>query len=268
MEEPEPDTLSVNGIRNGILSGFQWIIDKISDWYFLPSCLLDEDSSSPISPIPDVVDENDKLYMVDEFSISLHSVSELWSSVADPLCVEENEWITTHLTALFDNVTTLYAIVGSECSSENCPEMSAPNSEVYLWLELEIKVRSSINLTARRQKALNISAPSYINYSLAFIEKTLDDQKKLTRRSLEFPSNCKELQSKMSLLLFHIVAHMYHNHFGMIAALQLHPHLNCLFIHLNILVETFSLLDEKDTTVLQDLWQKFKSTHTTELEET
>lgn len=47
----------------------------------------------------------------------------------------------------------------------------------------------------------------------------------------QFPLNFDSLVRKMVRLLFHAVAHLYAVHFRQLVELQLHPHLNSLFLH-------------------------------------
>lgn len=69
----------------------------------------------------------------------------------------------------------------------------------------------------------------------------------------EFPSSFESLVKKIVRLLFHVVAHMYHSHFKEIVLLNLHAHLNSVFVHLILFNERFHLIDEKETEILQDL---------------
>lgn len=54
------------------------------------------------------------------------------------------------------------------------------------------------------------------------------------------------------------MAHLYHTHFREVVLLNLHAHLNCLFAHLILFDERFSLIDPSETVVLSDLVQALK----------
>lgn len=69
----------------------------------------------------------------------------------------------------------------------------------------------------------------------------------------EFPSSFESLVKKILRLLFHVVAHMYHSHFKEIVLLNLHAHLNSVFVHLILFNERFHLIEDKETEILQDL---------------
>jgi len=51
--------------------------------------------------------------------------------------------------------------------------------------------------------------------------------------------------------MFHVIGHIYHCHFKEIVLLSLHAHLNCVFAHFTIFNETFKLVEEKETEILQ-----------------
>ena len=54
------------------------------------------------------------------------------------------------------------------------------------------------------------------------------------------------------------MAHLYHTHFREVVLLNLHAHLNCLFAHLILFDNRFSLIDPTETVVLADLVQALK----------
>lgn len=54
-------------------------------------------------------------------------------------------------------------------------------------------------------------------------------------------------------LLYHVVAHLYAAHFKEVVMLGLHSHLNQTFAHQMALHHRFSLIDPKETDILQDL---------------
>lgn len=69
----------------------------------------------------------------------------------------------------------------------------------------------------------------------------------------EFPSSFESIVRKILRLLYHVMAHIYHCHFREVALLGLHVHLNCVFAHLTLLNQRFSLIDPKETEILGDL---------------
>lgn len=69
----------------------------------------------------------------------------------------------------------------------------------------------------------------------------------------EFPSSFESLVKKICRYLFHVLAHIYSSHFKETLALELHGHLNTLYIHFILFAREFSLLDPKETAVMDDL---------------
>lgn len=69
----------------------------------------------------------------------------------------------------------------------------------------------------------------------------------------EFPSSFEALVKKICRHLFHVLAHIYSSHFKETLALELHGHLNTLYVHFILFAREFSLLDPKETAVMDDL---------------
>lgn len=69
----------------------------------------------------------------------------------------------------------------------------------------------------------------------------------------EFPSSFESLVKKICKYLFHVLAHIYWSHFKETLALELHGHLNTLYVHFILFAREFNLLDPKETAVMDDL---------------
>lgn len=69
----------------------------------------------------------------------------------------------------------------------------------------------------------------------------------------EFPSSFESLVKKICKYLFHVLGHIYWAHFKEILALELHGHLNTLYVHFILFAREFNLLDPKETAVMDDL---------------
>ena len=65
----------------------------------------------------------------------------------------------------------------------------------------------------------------------------------------EFPSGFIEKVAKIHRLLFHVLAHIYHSHFKEIVLLQLHAHLNAVFVHYVEFNLRFNIVDDKELEV-------------------
>ena len=68
----------------------------------------------------------------------------------------------------------------------------------------------------------------------------------------DFPSSFDAHIRKIHRLLFHVLAHIYHSHFKEIVLLQLHAHLNAVFVHFVEFSLRFHLVEEKELEVSTD----------------
>ena len=69
----------------------------------------------------------------------------------------------------------------------------------------------------------------------------------------QFPVGFPDTVRKIHRYLFHVLAHIYHSHYGQMVQLGLHGHLNTLFSHFMVFSAHFQLLQEKEAEVLMDL---------------
>ena len=65
----------------------------------------------------------------------------------------------------------------------------------------------------------------------------------------DFPTGFVEKVTKIHRLLFHVLAHIYHSHFKEIVLLQLHAHLNAVFVHYVEFNLRFNIVDDKELEV-------------------
>ena len=125
---------------------------------------------------------------------------------------------------------------------------------------------------------MKLPAPQYIDYVTTFIQRTLNDDSVFPTKygeslnfaylyiylficvhyydaviGQEFPSSFESMVRKILRLLYHVIAHLYHSHFKELVLLHVHTHLNTVFVHLTVFNDTFHLIDEKETDVLEDL---------------
>ncbi|ERL91246.1 hypothetical protein D910_08581 [Dendroctonus ponderosae] len=114
-------------------------------------------------------------------------------------------------------------------------------NETYLWFD-------------EKGKKTKVAAPQYIDYVMTFIQKTISDETIFpTKYANEFPVSFESIVRKIVRLLYHVVAHLYAAHFKEVLLLGLHSHLNLTFAHLMALHHRFTLIDPKETDILEDL---------------
>ena len=73
-----------------------------------------------------------------------------------------------------------------------------------------------------------------------------------------FPSSFESIVKKIHRYLFHVIAHLYQAHFKELTCLKLHGHLNTLFQHFMTFNKHFTLLEERETEPLDDLYRKLE----------
>lgn len=163
-----------------------------------------------------------------------------------PAGLDYNEWLASHTIAFFDHINLVYGTISEFCTMSGCPDMTGPQLRTYLWFD-------------EKGKKTRVAAPQYIDYVMTFTQKTITDETIFpTKYANEFPSSFESIVRKILRLLFHVMAHLYHTHFREVVLLNLHAHLNCLFAHLILFDERFSLIDPAETVVLSDLVQALK----------
>jgi hypothetical protein len=187
--------------------------------------------------------------------------------------------------AFFEHVNLLYGAVSEFCTPTTCPDMSGPCQRSVDSFLLPIQPHLHIeNLHGRqytwiddRGKKIRLSAPQYIDYVMTYAQRTVSDETIFpTKFAHDFPPTFEQTLRKIQRLLFHVVAHLYHQvrtvrigvggwnliemfrlffrqHFRELLLLGLHGHLHCLFAHLILFNGRFRLIDDKETEILRDL---------------
>ncbi|KAM5316796.1 MOB kinase activator 2 isoform 4-T4 [Glossophaga mutica] len=105
-----------------------------------------------------------------------------------------------------------------------------------------------------RGKKVKCTAPQYVDFVMSSVQKLVTDEDVFpTKYGREFPSSFESLVKKICRHLFHVLAHIYSSHFKETLALELHGHLNTLYVHFILFAREFNLLDPKETAVMDDL---------------
>nr|KAG5700978.1 hypothetical protein BaRGS_022689 [Batillaria attramentaria] len=143
--------------------------------------------------------------------------------------------------SFFNHVNLMYGVVSEYCTAETCATMVGPDNVQYHWQD-------------EKGKKLKQSAPQYIDHMMSYVQKSVTDESLFpTKFGQAFPSTFLETVRKIHRYLFHVLAHIYHSHYGLMVQLGLHGHLNTLFTHFMVFSAHFQLIDQKETDVLQDL---------------
>lgn len=131
----------------------------------------------------------------------------------------------------------IYGTISEFCTPSSCPDMLGPGPRQYLWQD-------------EKGKKSRLSAPQYIDYIMTYVQKTINDEATFpTKHGNDFPTSFDTHIRKIHRLLFHVLAHTYHSHFKEIVLLQLHAHLNAVFVHFVEFSLRFHLVEEKELEV-------------------
>ncbi|CAL1267799.1 unnamed protein product [Larinioides sclopetarius] len=185
--------------------------------------------------------EESKLYLEQAVLECSVPESRLREVIDLPPGIDYNEWLASHTIAFFDHINLVYGTISEFCTMSGCPDMNGPNGRQYLWFD-------------EKGKKCKVAAPQYIDCVMTFTQRTLYDESIFpTKFDRDFPSSFESIVKKIQRLLFHVLAHIYHIHFKEIVLLNMHAHLNALFVHFTLFNERFNIVDEKETEILRDL---------------
>merc|ERR1712141_480296 len=182
-----------------------------------------------------------KLYLQDPLLNLKISENEIHFLTDLPNDLDYNEWMASHTIGFFEHINLIYGTISEFCTPSSCPDMVGPGPRQYLWVD-------------EKGKKSRLSAPQYIDYIMTYVQKTINDEGTFpTKHGNDFPAGFVEKVAKIHRLLFHVLAHIYHSHFKEIVLLQLHAHLNAVFVHFVEFNLRFHTVDEKELEVLEDL---------------
>ncbi|OQV18111.1 putative MOB kinase activator-like 2 [Hypsibius exemplaris] len=257
-EEKEPKELtgeqrghekgqSIGGRAFGERFGFGYFKDTF-DWFTgkgkKKTDKTDGGAGAGDGATPAAGDECHKLYLNHACMQRFVKNNHLRQIIPLPPEIDLNEWLASQIVPMYNHINLLYGTVTQFCTQATCPVMSAPNGMVYIWIDEK----------ARKSKC---SAPQYIDYVTASIEKLIkDDTVFPTKHGLSFPATFELTTRRVQRLLFHVLAHIYHAHFDAHVHLGTHVYLNGLFAHFVLFSQHFNLIESREFDVLRDLIDK------------
>jgi MOB kinase activator 1 len=154
-----------------------------------------------------------------------------------------NEWLAVNTVDFFNQLNLLYGSITEFCTTKSCDVMSAGSKYEYLWADGE-------NI----KKPIKVSAPEYVDYLMTWVQGILDDETMFPSRADQpFPTNFKEVVSKICKRLFRVYAHIYYSHFSKVVSLGEEAHLNTCFKHFYCFITEFQLVPQSEMKPLQDL---------------
>uniref|UniRef100_A0A4X1UC61 MOB kinase activator 2 n=1 Tax=Sus scrofa TaxID=9823 RepID=A0A4X1UC61_PIG len=187
--------------------------------------------------------EEKKVYLEPEYTKSRITDFGFKELVVLPREIDLNEWLASNTTTFFHHVNLQYSTISEFCTGEACQTMAVCNTQYYWYDE--------------RGKKVKCTAPQYVDFVMSSVQKLVTDEDVFpTKYGREFPSSFESLVKKICKYLFHVLAHIYSSHFKETLALELHGHLNTLYVHFILFAREFNLLDPKETAVMDDLTEK------------
>ncbi|XP_028642838.1 MOB kinase activator 2 isoform X3 [Grammomys surdaster] len=150
----------------------------------------------------------------------------------------------------------------SEKKKISYPSLQKYNCEMLKESSNKINSTRSAHRNSQRQyywydergKKVKCTAPQYVDFVMSSVQKLVTDEDVFpTKYGREFPSSFESLVKKICKYLFHVLGHIYWAHFKETLALELHGHLNTLYVHFILFAREFNLLDPKETAVMDDL---------------
>ncbi|KAM3854956.1 MOB kinase activator 2 isoform 5-T5 [Vipera latastei] len=184
--------------------------------------------------------EEKKLYLEPEYTKSRITDFEFKELVILPREIDLNEWLASNTTTFFHHINLQYSTISEFCTGESCQTMAVCNTQYYWYDE--------------RGKKIKCTAPQYVDFVMSSVQKLVTDEDVFpTKYGKEFPNSFESLVKKICKYLFHVLAHIYSSHFKETLALELHGHLNTLYVHFILFIREFNLVDPKETTIMDDL---------------
>lgn len=184
--------------------------------------------------------EGERLYIEAGYAKTRLLDTDLQTLVALPEGVSRQEWIATNAANFFHHVNLIYEVIADFCTSRSCPAMVAFKTE-FVWMD-------------EKGRKMKNSAQQYADYVILSGQKLLMDERVFpTKYGRQFPRSFDSLVQKLFRHLFHVLAHIYSAHTREIIALELHSHLNTLYMHLILFCKEFELLNTKDTAIAEHL---------------
>ncbi|KAK0397366.1 hypothetical protein QR680_002100 [Steinernema hermaphroditum] len=155
-----------------------------------------------------------------------------------PQGMDSNEWLATHMLALFDHVNSLCGSVAELCTPVSCPVMSYPGVSKAYWID-------------DKGKRLQYPAMQYIDCVMSFCEKSRKNELLFpTKHGNSFSSELEVHCKRTTKLLWHCIGHLYTNHWDQMAVLNLRPQVAVVLAHMLRIAKEYSLMEGKDLSTM------------------
>jgi len=151
------------------------------------------------------------------------------------------EWMASHMLALFHHVNALYGAICEFCTKESCPVMCGPGNVQFLWVD-------------DKNKKSKFPAPQYVDCVMSYAERTVRSEDTFpTKYGNEFPANFETMLKKLCRLLYHVLAHLHASHWEHLRVLGVGSQAIAVHWHLAAFARNFQMLESKDAAGLVEL---------------
>lgn len=205
-------------------------------------CLVSSSRSKTFKPQKNFKNETARFSLHKKAHATLGAV-DLHAAVQLPEGEDLNEWLAVNVVEFFNTASLIYGTISEFCTDATCPCMSAGPKYMYYWQD-----------GAAYKKPTEVSAPTYIDLLMTWIEEQLSDETMFpSDTAVPFPKDYLKRVKNIFKRLFRVYAHIYYCHFREIEHLGAEAHLNTCFKHFYYYVREFDLMTAADLEPLQEL---------------
>ncbi|XP_069755632.1 MOB kinase activator 2-like isoform X2 [Narcine bancroftii] len=204
--------------------------------------------------------EEKKLYLEPEYTKARITDFNFKELVTLPHEIDLNEWLASNTTTFFNHINLQYSTISEFCTGDTCQTMTVCNTSFFEVSVGTCRIEKFLPLNRQcywydeRGKKIKCTAPQYVDFVMTSVQKFVTDEDIFpTKYGKEFPNSFESLVKKICRYLFHVLTHIYWAHFKETVALELHGHLNALYMHFMLFIREFNLVDPKETVVMDDL---------------
>jgi len=186
-----------------------------------------------------------------DWAKTLHAKRTLGGSENDiklPPAESLEEWLSTCLVEIFNQILSLYGSICEHCTEETCPVMSANRGYRYAWRDGQ-----------KHKTPTEFPAPEYIRLLFEWVEGKLQNESIFpVEVGINFPPDCIREIKGMMKRLFRVYAHIYHKHFAEVQAADMTAALNSCLKHFVMFGIEFELIYREDMEPMKELLAKWK----------
>ena len=184
-----------------------------------------------------------KLFQLRQYAEAILGSGDLRVTVALPEGEDREEWLACFVVDFYNQLKMLWAPLSDFITPERYPTMRAGPAVEYLWQD---------DKSYRRPTAL--PAREYVEHVFAWLQDNIEDENKFpSELGVPFAKGFDSLVRNMCKRMFRIYAHMYCEHFALVAALGIEAHLNTSFKQFVFFVREFELVDDREFAPVREL---------------